>query len=70
MYRTIMGVLYPEGRIEFSEEESMNYPVEVMVTILDEGLREELSELSSMGDYLKNLNLYEDQLAQGKFLWK
>lgn len=70
MYKTLKGILYPEGRIEFLEEEKVNHPVEVMITLLDENLQEDLVILSSMGDYLKQIDSYENQLAQGKILWK
>ena len=71
MYRTLRGILYPDGKIELSEEKKvLDRPLEVMVTILGENFQEETETLSGMGDYLKQLTSYEEKLAKGEIQWK
>ena len=71
MYRTLRGILYPDGRVEIPEEKRvLDHPVEVMVTILGENFQKETETLSMMGDYLKQLTSYEEKLAKGEIQWK
>lgn len=69
MYRTVAGVLKPDGRIELSEGSSPDRPVKVLVTFM-EGPSEETAELSELGDYLRQLEAYEDLLAKGEIRWR
>ena len=71
MYKTLRGILYPDGKVDLSREKAVfEHPVEVMVTILDENLREETQILYEMGDYLTQLTSYEEKLAKGEIRWK
>jgi len=71
MYRTLRGILYPNGKIELPEEkEVLDHPVKVMVTILGESFQKETEVLSGMGDYLEQLTSYEEKLAKGDIRWK
>ena len=71
MYKTVRGILYPDGKVELSEgKESFAHPVEVMVTILGENLQKESEALSDLGDYSTQLTSYEERLAKGEIRWK
>lgn len=67
MYKTVAGVLKPNGKIELSKEFLPERPVQVLVTFVEESLEEELSEL---GDYLQQLEAYEELLAKGEIQWR
>jgi hypothetical protein len=66
-YKTLEGVLYPDGKVSLPPEEMPGQPVRVMVTIL--GADEEAA-LSEPGDYLERLNDYEERLARGEVRWQ
>jgi hypothetical protein len=66
-YRTLEGVLNPDGRVVLPPEELPQRPVRVMVTIM-EGAEEDT--LSEPGDYLYQLSDYEDRLARGEVQWQ
>ena len=71
MYRTLRGILYPDGKVDLPEEKkTFDHPVEVMVTILGENFQKETETLSTIGDYLKQLTSYEEKLAKGEIQWK
>jgi hypothetical protein len=66
-YRTLEGVLHPDGRVTLAPAELPARSVRVMVTILepDEG-----TTLTEMGDYLEKLTDYEEKLARGEIQWQ
>jgi hypothetical protein len=66
VYRTLEGTLHPDGRILLSEGELPPKPVRVLVTLLDD----EDSGLLELGDYLDQLNDYEERLARGEIRWQ
>jgi hypothetical protein len=67
IYRTIEGVLNPDGRMAMPPDQLPEHPVRVMVTILEGGEEDMLSEL---GDYLDQLTDYEERLARGDIQWQ
>jgi hypothetical protein len=66
-YKTLEGVLHPDGRVALSPDELPDHPVRVMVTLLEDG---EETALSAMGDYLDQLTDYEERLARGEVQWQ
>jgi hypothetical protein len=64
VYKTLDGVLYPDGKVELPPNELPDRPVRVMVTILGDVEVEE--ELADLGDYLEQLTDYEERLARGE----
>jgi hypothetical protein len=67
IYRTLEGVLNPDGRVVLPPDELPEHPVRVMVTILEGAEERALSEL---GDYLERLTDYEERLARGDIQWQ
>ena len=67
VYKTLQGVLNPDGRVVLPPDELPKHPVRVMVTILEGG---EQSALSEVGDYLDQLTDYEERLARGEIQWQ
>jgi hypothetical protein len=67
IYKTVEGVLHPDGTISLPQAELPDHDVHVMITILE---REEDALLSEPGDYLNHLNAYEEQLARGEIQWQ
>ena len=53
-YKTLEGVLYPDGQVRLPREDWPQRPVRVLVTLLVEGADEALAE---PGDYLEQLTL-------------
>ena len=66
-YKTVEGVLHPNGTLTLPGEALPDRPIPVMVTLLEKG--EELS-LSELGDYHNALTDYEDRLARGDIQWQ
>jgi hypothetical protein len=66
VYRTLEGVLHPDGTVVLPADELPRTPVRVMVTILEE---EEETLLTEPGDYLAELEQYEERLARGEIRW-
>jgi hypothetical protein len=66
-YKTVEGVLHPDGRVTLPPDELPEHPVRVMVTLLEDGGEAELSEL---GDYLDHLTDYEERLERGEVQWQ
>lgn len=66
-YRTLEGVLHPDGKVTLSPAELPGRPVRVMVTILEP---DEETELSEAGDYLDKLTEYEEKLGRGEIQWQ
>ena len=69
MLKTVKGIIRPNGKIDLDDFEIPQFPIRVMVTILDEDLSKE-SKLSEVGDYLERLENYEEALAKGQVQWK
>jgi hypothetical protein len=67
IYRTLEGVLHPDGRVILSPAELPGRPVRVMVTILEP---DEETTLADVGDYLEKLTDYEERLARGEIQWQ
>jgi hypothetical protein len=67
IYRTLEGVLNPDGTVTLPAAELPDHPVRVMVTLLENG---EAAALSELGDYLDRLTDYEDCLARGAIQWQ
>ena len=63
------GIIRPNGKIDLDDFEIPQFPIRVIVTILDEDLSKE-SNLSEVGDYLEQLENYEEALAKGQVQWK
>jgi hypothetical protein len=66
-YKTIQGLLHPDGTLSLSDHPLPDHSVPVMVTILEPTSEESLSDL---GDYQSTLVDYEDRLAQGEVKWQ
>jgi hypothetical protein len=67
IYKTLEGVLNPDGRVVLPPDELPEHPVRVMVTILEGG---EEAALADLGDYLDQLTDYEERLARGEVQWQ
>jgi hypothetical protein len=65
-YKTLEGVLHPDGQVRLPREDWPEKPVRVLVTILQEGADEDLAE---PGDYLELLTDYEERLSRGVIRW-
>jgi hypothetical protein len=66
-YKTVEGVLHPDGTVTLSPAERPDRPVRVLVTLLEDDVEGPLAEL---GDYLHQLTDYEERLAQGEVRWR
>jgi hypothetical protein len=66
-YRTLEGVLHPDGKVSLSPAELPGRSVRVMVTILEP---DEEMALSEVGDYGEKLTEYEEMLARGEIQWQ
>jgi hypothetical protein len=66
-YRTLAGVLHPDGRVSLPDEDLPDHPVQVMVTLLEP---DEATSLAQPGDYLQQLSDYEERLARGDIRWQ
>ena len=69
MLKTVKGIIRPDGKIDLDDFEIPQFPIRVIVTILDEDLLKE-SNLSEVWDYLEQLENYEEALAKGQVQWK
>lgn len=67
MYKTLNGVLTPDGKLTLENEKMPEFPMEVKVTIVKPYSGPDLSDI---GDYNENLESYEDRLAKGEISWK
>jgi len=70
MYKTLKGTLSPDGRIDIKENWLPDHPVKVMVTFLEDLQSPEEISLTELGDYLQELESYEERLAKGDIRWK
>ena len=66
-YRTLEGVLHPDGKVLLSAADLPDHPVRVMVTILGS---DDEAGMSEPGDYLARLTDYEESLARGEIRWQ
>ena len=70
-YKTISAILDPDGKINIPKEELPDHSIKVMITYLENLLsKNETDSLIDVGDYLSNLETYEDNLAKGEIRWK
>jgi len=69
MLKTVKGIIRPNGKIDLDDFEIPQFPIRVIVTILDEDLSKG-GNLSEVGDYLEQLENYEEALAKGQVQWK
>jgi hypothetical protein len=67
MFKTINGILTPDGKLILKDEKLPEFPIEVMVTLLQPALDTDTVEL---GDYNEKLISYEEKLAKGEIAWK
>ncbi len=67
VYRTMEGILRPDGTVTLSPGELPSQPVRVLLTILEP---DENVLLGEPGDYLAQLNDYEERLARGNIQWQ
>lgn len=65
-FKTVEGVLHPDGKVTLPDEELPDRPVRVMVTILEST---QGAALSDVGDYHEKLRDYEERLARGEIQW-
>jgi hypothetical protein len=66
-YKTLEGILHPDGKVHLPQEQLPTHPVRVLVTILEEG---EEGSLTELGDSLDQLADYEERLARGEIQWQ
>jgi hypothetical protein len=66
-YKTLEGVLHPDGKLALPASELPDRPVRVMVTLLEAN---EDATLAEPGDYLDRLTEYEERLARGEIRWQ
>ena len=66
-YKTLEGVLNPDGHMVLPPSQLPDHPVRVMVTILEGPEDDTLSELR---DCLDQLTDYEERLARGEVQWR
>jgi hypothetical protein len=67
IYKTLEGVLHPDGKLTLPPTELSDHPVRVLVTILASVQETGLPET---GDYLERLTEYEEGLARGRIVWQ
>lgn len=65
-FKTVQGILSPDGKLTLSNESLPDHPVPVMVTLLEH----DDESLSDLGDYQPQLADYEDRLARGEIQWQ
>lgn len=67
IYKTLPGVLHPDGTVTLPSNGRPDHAVRVLVTLLEDG---EDASLAEPGDYLTQLMDYEDRLARGEIQCK
>ena len=67
MYKTLNGILTPDGKLSLEDGSIPESPVEVMVTFVKPFSEPDLSDI---GDYRETLTSYEEKLAKGEISWK
>lgn len=66
-YRTVEGILQPDGILKLPASELPIKAVRVMVTLLEEDVDGALAEI---GDFATQLSDYEERLARGEIQWQ
>ena len=66
-YQTMEGILHPNGTVTLPPSQLPSRSVRVMVTVLETGDDDRLSEL---GDYAERLADYEERLVRGEVRWQ
>ena len=66
-FKTIEGVLHPDGTLTLPKQDLPDHDVRVMVTLL-EGTAD--AALAEVGDYNEQLQDYEERLARGEIRWQ
>jgi hypothetical protein len=66
-FRTVEGVLHPDGTLALPKEELPDHAVRVMVTLLE---ATDDAALAEVGDYNEQLRDYEERLARGEIRWQ
>lgn len=66
-YKTLEGVLNPNGSVALPQSELPEHSVRVLITLLEDT---EETALSELGDYHQKLVEYEEQLARGEVKWQ
>jgi hypothetical protein len=66
-FKTLEGVLNPDGTLTLPKEELPDHAVRVMVTLLEAA---DDAALAEVGDYNEQLLDYEERLARGEVRWQ
>ena len=66
-FKTLEGVLHPNGTVTLPPADVPTHPVRVLVTFLE---RDEEADLTELGDYDEQLCDYEDRLVRGEIRWQ
>jgi len=66
-YKTLVGVLHPNGSVALPPSELPDHATRVLITLLED---EEEAALSELGDYHEKLTDYEKRLARGEIQWQ
>jgi hypothetical protein len=65
-YKTVQGVLHPNGTLNLTADDMPDHSVPMMVTIMES---DEAESPVDVGDYLTALTDYEERLARGEIKW-
>jgi hypothetical protein len=66
-YKTVQGVLHPNGTLSLTADDMPDHSVPVMVAIMES---DETESPVDLGDYLTTLTDYEERLARGEIKWQ
>ena len=66
-FKTLEGVLHPDGTLILPKDELPDHAVRVMVTLLE---APDDAALADLGDYDEQLRDYEERLARGEIRWQ
>jgi hypothetical protein len=66
-YKTVQGVLHPNGTLSLTAEDMPDHAVPVMVTIMES---DEVESPVDPWGYLTTLMDYEERLARGEIKWQ
>lgn len=66
-YKTVEGILHPDGMLKLPTSDLPIKPVRVMVTLLEDDPDASLTEL---GDFANQLSEYEEKLVRGEIQWQ
>ena len=67
IFKTVEGVLHPDGTLTLPNEDLPDHAVRVMVTLLEATNDANLAEVD---DYDVQLRDYEERLARGEIQWQ